>query len=196
MGTINFKANAHWPVKIRLVLWEIRGYIRGEVSRSSSGNSESVQKFIVALSFIFFTFLCPEKAVGTRWYCVVWMCYFWCIQLWKNELPTMAHKINDMQNRKQMLSLIIWWCFPNQMSSCGLLVLSWQTKRRLIYSLRVKTQNWFFKREMGQTNEQPHKFNECQSVSCMGSRFRSNQFKTSFYPPAIMECRLYFSVLS
>jgi hypothetical protein len=55
----------------------------------------------------------------------------------------------------------------------------------LISSQTVKTS--FDKRDLGQTNEQQRHFNE-QPIKWVewGGRFHPNQFKTTFYPPAIM----------
>jgi len=52
----------------------------------------------------------------------------------------------------------------------------------------------FVKRGMGHTNEQQRHFSEWPiSELHGGGRFHPNQFKTTPYPPAIMECRLCFS---
>ncbi len=50
---------------------------------------------------------------------------------------------------------------------------------------------------MGQTNKQQRHFNEWLiSELRVGGRFHPNQLKTTFYLPAIMECRLCSLVLS
>ncbi len=61
--------------------------------------------------------------------------------------------------------------------------LGWQPERRFCYKWVVKTR--FCQKDFDQTKEQQR-----HSLSCIWRQILFNQSKTTFYLPAIMECRL------